>query len=127
MLTPYLSACWKPLVASALGASLASSMPAIAAGGTTVAAAPTDIEVVRNEGFLVWGAFGNPGTTPCQQGGAIWIAASHPQYKEMLSVALSALASGMKISAYVHDCTMVGWFGQTYNQVRADGALHVTR
>lgn len=110
----------------AAGLLMAVAAPVSGAPGWTAVATPTDIELVRGQGVLIAGAFGNPGT-PCTDADKIWIAATHPQYQALLSTALSAMAGGMKIHAYVHGCAAIGWHGGTYNELTADGALYISR
>ncbi len=114
----------KALLASAL---MAFALPAIAAGGSTAYAVPAKIEIVRGQGFLIFGAYGNPGPNPCTRDEAIWVPISHPQYSELLSSALSAFAGQFRLQAYVHVCTSIGWHSGTYNELSKDGALYITR
>lgn len=102
--------------------------PAHAAGGWTNSATPTNIQIVRNEGFLIHGPFGNPGPTACGLTDLIWVSATHPQYKELLSTSLTALAAGLKVQAYAHNYVDVGWWSaSTVNALGADGALFIQR
>ncbi len=114
----------KALLASAL---MAFALPANAAGGSTAYAVPTKIEIVRGQGFIIFGAYGNPGPTPCTRVDTIWVPISHPQYSELLSTALSAFAGQFKLQAYVHTCTSIGWHGGTYNELTSHGALYISR
>lgn len=57
----------------------------------------------------------------------IWVSSSHPQYKELLSTALTALSSGMKLQAYVYTCTYVPWKGQSLNELTASSSLKIVR
>ena len=102
--------------------------PSYAAGGWTNSAPPTNIQIVRDEGFLIHGSFGNPGTTACGLPDLIWVSAAHPQYKELLSTSLTALAAALKVQAYVHSCVVVGWSSvSTINSLEPSGALYVHR
>jgi len=99
---------------------------ALGAPGQTNAAVPVDIEIVRAQGFLIFGAFGNPGTA-CTNANSIWVALSHPEYQYLLSVSLTALATGMKLDAYVDACTSIGWHGGTFNELTSNGAMFIKR
>lgn len=102
--------------------------PAFAAGGWTNSATPTSIQIVRDEGFLIHGTYGNPGETACGLPDHIWVSATHPQYKELLSTALTALGAGIKVQAYVHSCKTVGWLSaSTVNTLDPADALLVHR
>ena len=103
------------------------SAPSIAlAGGWTNPAVPSNVQIVRTEGFLIAGPFGNPG--PCGNADYIWISATHPQYKELLSTALTALGGGLKLTAYVHSCSVVSWWSAaTIGELSSSGALMVSR
>lgn len=114
----------KALLASAL---MAISLPASAAGGSTAYAVPTTIEVIRGQGFMIFGPYGNPGPTPCSKADAIWVPISHPQYSELLSTALSAFAGQFKLKAHVHSCTAIGWHSGDYNELTNNGVLYITR
>lgn len=101
--------------------------PASAAGGWTNEAVPTKVEIVQDKGILIFGAFGNPGTSTCTTGDAVWVAKSHTEYTEVLSSALSAVAAQLKLKFYVHYCATVGWHGTDYNQFTGAGAMYVSR
>ena len=103
------------------------SGPASAAGGWSLSAVPTSIHFVRNEGFILYGAFGNTGATPCGVGDALWVPIAHPQYQGLLSASLTAFTAGLKIQGYAHGCTMVGWIGATFAEVSAGSALIVAK
>ncbi len=114
----------KALLASAL---LTLASPSIAAGGWTAQVVPTEVEIAQTAGFLIYGDFGSSGPITCNRSNAIWIAKSHPDYAALLSTALTAVAGEMKVRAYVHSCTMVGWIGSTFNELSAGGALRISR
>ncbi|MEO9600704.1 hypothetical protein [Parasphingorhabdus sp.] len=108
-------------------ASLLFTSAAHAAGGTTSDVVPTSVEIVRNDGFMVFGEFGNPAATPCTTDNAIWVPISHPQYEGLLSTAITAVAGQLKLKAYVHTCTAIGWHGGTWNTVEPSGVLYISR
>lgn len=99
---------------------------AYAAPGWTESAAPTAVETVRTQGILILGAFGNPGTA-CTNPDAIWVDATHSQYQTIVASATTALATGLKLKAYVHNCTAIGWHGGTYNELTGDGAIFLEK
>jgi hypothetical protein len=117
--------CQRLAISLALGVLF--SGPANAAGGWSLSAVPTSIHFVRNEGFILYGAFGNSGATPCGVGDALWIPIAHPQYQGLLSASLTAVTAGLKIQGYTHGCTMVGWVGATFAEVSAGSALIITK
>jgi len=43
---------------------LMTASSAMAAGGWTANEVPTKIEIVRGQGFMIWGPYGDPGGTP---------------------------------------------------------------
>lgn len=101
--------------------------PALAAGAWTSAAVPDKVEIVREDGFVIFGAFGNPGATPCDVADALWVSINHTQYEALLSTALAALAGGLKLRAFPHNCTVYGWHGGSHNEIITGGALEISR
>lgn len=100
---------------------------AVSAAGYTSAAAPTRVDVVRAEGFMIYGAFGNPGT--CTFADYLFVRSDHPQYKQMYAAALIAMASKQKILAYVPVCQPVTWYSvaaNTFNVVDASSSLAIS-
>lgn len=114
----------KALIVAAL---LSVSVPANAAGGWTNYAVPTKVEIVRNEGFMIFGEFGNPGSTPCTSANGVWVARTHSEYTEILSSALAAVAGQLKLRIYAHNCATVSWHGTDYNQLTSSGAMFISR
>ncbi len=97
------------------------------AGGHAVAAVPTKIDLVRGEGFMLAGAFGNAGG--CVVSNHLFVKGDHPQYKLMYAAALAAYAGKQKITAYVHGCEPVLWYSEavtTYNIVHSNSSLAIT-
>jgi len=78
------------------------------AAGWTVAAVPTQIDIERSGGFMVYGAFGNPGG--CAIGDQFYVKSDHTQYKEIYAAALAAFTAGYKLRAYIHSCEAVTWY-----------------
>jgi hypothetical protein len=98
------------------------------AGGWTNWAAPSRVDIERGNGFMVYGNYGNVGG--CSIADQIYVEKSHPQYDLAYSTALSALASGMKLRAYIHDCKPVFWYtveSTTYNIVTEHGAFNISK
>lgn len=97
------------------------------AGGFSVAAVPTKIDIIRGEGIMIAGEFGNPGE--CSNGNYLFVKASHPDYKQIYAAALAALVSKQKIYGYVHYCVPVLWYSvatSTYNAIDVNGSLAIT-
>lgn len=96
------------------------------AGGWTNWAVPTQIDVERGGGFMVYGSFGNPNT--CTISDRIYVQISHPQYDEIYSLVLAAIAAQQEIRLYCHTCQPVPWYSvpaTTYNHVTSGGAVNV--
>ncbi|MEO9601263.1 hypothetical protein [Parasphingorhabdus sp.] len=118
----------KKLFSAVLGiAAMSIPSTASAAGGWTNDVIPTKVEIVRNQGFLIFGAFGNLGSTPCATGDPVWVANTHSEYTELLSSALTAVAGQLKLRIYAHNCATVSWHGTDYNQLTSSGAMYVSR
>lgn len=100
--------------------------PAHAAPGWTESAPPSAVETVRSQGILILGAYGNPGTA-CTNPDAIWVSETHPQYQAIIASATTAVATGLKLRAYVHNCTAIGWHGGTFNELTGDGAIFLEK
>lgn len=96
------------------------------AGNFSTPAVPTKVDLIRDEGFVVSGEFGNP--AGCSNSNNLFIRSSHPQYKMLYSMAVSALVSKQKLYAYAHDCAPILWYSvatYTYNHVTIDGSLSI--
>lgn len=96
------------------------------AGGWATPAVPTGVDIVRGEGFMVYGAFGNPGE--CSAWGKFFVKIDHPQYSEIYSAVLAAYMSGKKVKPYIHGCTSLGWYAvssTTFNILSSNGALNI--
>lgn len=96
---------------------------AVADGGWSTGGIPSRLEVVRDQGFYVEGAFGNP--AGCTVSNTLFVSTTHPQYAQLYSAALAAFMGGKKIAFYSHECVSFGWFGGTHNTVAAYGSLHL--
>ena len=93
------------------------------AGGWTADATIERVEIVRDQGFMVFGTFGNP--SECTATDALWIPISHTQYEQLYSTALSAFIGGKKLKAYAHTCSEIGWHGGSYNTLSNSGAMYI--
>lgn len=91
------------------------------ASGLGTAAKPVKIEVVRGQGVMVFGEFGNPNN--CSSAIGFWIKFEHPQYEEMYSMALTAMTAGMRLQPYLRECDSIGWYGGTWNTVTGADAM----
>ena len=97
------------------------------AGGFTTTAVPTRIDVVRNEGFMVFGPFGNPGG--CSVADQFFVRNDHVQYKQLYAMALSAYLTKQKIYAYAGYCQPWTWYAgptTTYNTVTGGDVMYLT-
>ena len=96
-----------------------------AAGGWTAWAVPTGVDIVRGEGLMVWGDFGNPGG--CTASNSFLVPISHPQYKEIYAALLLAMATGKKVAGYTSVCAAANWYSvpsTTYNWMGSGDALN---
>jgi hypothetical protein len=97
------------------------------ASGFSAAAIPTRIDVVRSEGFMVFGAFGNG--AGCTVGNQFFVKIDHPQYKQLYALAVSAYLGKQKIAGYVDVCEAVTWYAApstTFDVVSAGSTLMIT-
>jgi hypothetical protein len=96
-------------------------------GGGPTPAVPaaqiTKIDFARNDGLMVFGAFGNPGT--CLYADAIWIRKDHPNFKMIHTTLLAAQLSGKRIYTYIFTCESVLWYSTTltFNLLSVDGSI----
>lgn len=94
------------------------------AGDYTTASIPFRINIIRNEGFMIDGAFGNPGR--CTYGDQLFVRINHPQYRLIYDTVLSAYIHAKPIVAYVLSCQDVAWYalpGNTFNVVDDTGSI----
>ena len=78
------------------------------AAGNTTWAVPTRIDIVRDQGAMIYGEFGNPGE--CSIANRFFLKIDHAQYKEALSLVYMAIAANRSIRVYIHRCELVGWY-----------------
>ena len=87
------------------GAVLLLSGSAVGAGYTNITSIES-LTVVRDEGVMLEGDFGNPGG--CTYGNSLFISINHSQYSLILEVVMRAYFQGNPIFAYVLRCSDVG-------------------
>ena len=85
----------------------------------------TRIEVIRANGLLIFGDFGN--VNSCTSDTAIFLRIDHPQYKELYSMMLTAMTTGFEIRPYLRECQSFGWHSGTYNTVTGSDAIYLKR
>jgi hypothetical protein len=105
---------------------LAISSSALAGGGWTGWAVPVRVDVVRNEGVMVYGSFGNPGG--CTVADQFFVAIGHPQYNQIYATLMTALTAGRQVMAYVDSCSPETWYtvsSVTFNFVDVSSALNI--
>ena len=81
------------------------------AGGNTSWGIPTEVDVVRNEGIMVYGAFGNP--NGCTVADRFFVPIGHTQYNQIYALVTTAMVAGTKIMAYVDQCAPETWYSVT--------------
>jgi hypothetical protein len=72
-----------------------------AAEGYTAWATPTEVELV-NDGLLIRGTFGNP--AGCGESDMVFVRLTGEKLANRLSMAITAMATGMKIRMYIATC-----------------------
>ncbi len=85
----------------------------------------TQVEVVRGQGFLIFSSFTN--VNSCTRDDGYLVAIDHPQYEQLYSMALSAMAAGWQLQPHFHECRSIGWHTGTYNTVTSGGAIFARR
>ncbi|MBL8339727.1 MAG: hypothetical protein JNM97_23375 [Rhodoferax sp.] len=94
------------------------------AGGFTAPGVPTRVDIVRSEGFMVFGSFGN--AAGCTVGNQVFVRSEHPQYKAMFAMVVTAYVAKQKVSFYSGDCEAVTWYttpAVTYNTVTGNESM----
>lgn len=89
--------------------------PVVQAAGYTSWAVPTQVEMV-NGGALIAGAFGDPNA--CGVANFIYVPKTNGFFKEIVAMALTAIATGREMSFYSGSCAEVSfhWAGNVINQ-----------
>lgn len=93
------------------------------AAGWTNTASVEHVEVIRAQGFEIKGTFGNPSN--CEVGDSVFVSIEHPQYDQLLSVALAAFMGNKKLRIYSHQCVNYGWHGGTHNELISHGSMYL--
>ncbi len=96
------------------------------AAGWTQFAVPTQVDIERGNGVMVYGSFGNPGT--CSVADQVYVQSTHPQYQEVYAAILAAFSSGKQLQFYIHSCESVIWYSAAttkYNTMEPGGALNM--
>lgn len=68
---------------------------------------PSFVSIVLDDGFRVAGTFDAPAN--CVLPNQVFIAADHPQYNQIYSMSLAALASKSQIKFEIRKCAVIGW------------------
>jgi hypothetical protein len=89
------------------------SAPVLAGAGWSGIAVPTSIDLVRGEGFMIFGQFGNAGG--CTYTNQIFIQADAPDYKLLLATAMLAFSSGRELMVYTDSCVARAWYAPSTN------------
>ncbi|KZY41286.1 MULTISPECIES: hypothetical protein [unclassified Oleiphilus] len=93
------------------------------AGGWTNGGRITEIEIVRAQGFMVKGNFGD--ANDCGISDYLWVPIDNTQYDITYSTILAAYMAGKKIKAYAHECREIGWHGGSYSTMTSSGAMYL--
>jgi hypothetical protein len=96
------------------------------AGGSSAWAVPTQLDVVRNEGILVYGAFGNPAN--CTVGDRFFIPINTVQYAQLHATILMAMAAGKEIAVHLESCGPLTWYtvpSVTYSYLTTSETLYM--
>jgi hypothetical protein len=96
------------------------------AGGWATPAVPIRIDVVQGGGFMIYGAFGNPGN--CTIADKVFVEKEHPQYNEIYATVLAEYMSGKRVQPYAHSCKTRGWYVTpdiTFNTLTSGGSLNI--
>ncbi|HKS72849.1 MAG TPA: hypothetical protein VJQ82_06590 [Terriglobales bacterium] len=96
------------------------------AGAYTAWATPTQIDVVTNQGFMVYGSFGNP--NGCTVADQFFVYASDTQYRQAYAQILAALTANRQIKVYVTECDPISWYSvasTTYSALTDSSAIQI--
>ena len=100
------------------------SLPSIA-GGWSHWASPTQVDMERGNGIMVYGAFGNP--SACGLKDRFYLPKTHPDYDKIYGVILAAFTAQKELRVYSHNCGKVGWYAtetDAFNFI-GDGAVNI--
>jgi len=96
------------------------------AAGWTQFAVPTQVDIERGNGLMIYSSFGDPGD--CVVDDRVYVRSTHPQYKEIYSAVLTAFSAGKQLQFYIHSCDTVIWYSAAptnYNIMGTGGALNM--
>ena len=96
------------------------------AGARTNWAVPTQINIVRGEGVMVYGDFGNPNN--CTKADLFFIKSDHPSFDRIYSTLMTAYLAKKEVKAYIHECQPVLWYSvveTTYNTLTLSGDFQI--
>jgi hypothetical protein len=97
------------------------------AGDFSISAVPTRIDTTAYGGFMVYGAFGNP--AGCTRSDTFFVKDTHPQFKMIYAMVMTAIATNQRIYAYAHTCEPVLWYDYsnvTFNNITV-GSVSILR
>jgi hypothetical protein len=117
---------WRKSMRAAITIALLAAGGVASAGGWSNAAVPQRVDIERGNGLMIYGSFGNSGS--CVVSDAIYVKIDHPQYKQIYSAVMAALAGKLRIQAYVATCESVSWYSLpsvTYNIADLSSAVNV--
>jgi hypothetical protein len=96
------------------------------AGAWSNWAMPTRLDVVRQDGIMVYGAFGNP--AGCTVPNQFFLAYGTAQYSQIYATLLMAFSTGKQVQVYAGSCAPAPWYSvasTTYNTVTTYEAVNV--
>lgn len=96
------------------------------AQGWSQFAVPTQVDIERGNGLMVYGSFGNAGN--CTVADRFYVPTGHPQYREIYSAVLAAFTGEKQVQVYIGSCDAVTWYSvaaTTYNVLGPGGALNL--
>lgn len=92
------------------------------ADGWTNWAKPTQVDIDRGNGIMVYGNYGNP--SECVAPKMIYIPSSHPAYEHVYEVVTKAFSNVREIRMYTNGCGTVNYYTSTedyFNFAREGG------
>jgi hypothetical protein len=88
----------------------------VIAGGRMTWAVPTQVDLERGNGIMVYGDFGNP--NGCTVPNRFYVPKTHPEYDKIYGLIMTAFSAKQEMRAYTHSCKSIGWYSvpsTTYN------------
>jgi hypothetical protein len=96
----------------------------LAAADWTAIAVPVRIDLVQEEGFMIYGEFQNPGN--CAVEDRVFVKFANANYNQIYAAVLTAMAKQYTLQLYVNGCESLPWYalpGTTFNVVSSQGAV----